>query len=119
MPFELGLTIGMDNAKHSWIVCETVKRRVNKSLSDLDGTDIYIHGGTIRGVFRELGNAFVRSNRQPTVAQMAQIYRVLRAGFKETLKNAGAKDPFNARVFRDLSVIASLAANEIVLGTKP
>lgn len=116
MPFELGLTIGIRDANHSWIVCETVKRRINKSLSDLDGTDVYIHGGTIRGVFRELANAFVRGERQPTVIQMMQIYRVLRTGFKGTLKNAGARDPFNARVFRDLSVLASAAADEIVLG---
>lgn len=37
MPFELGLTVGIGNAKHSWVVCETVRRRINKSLSDLDG----------------------------------------------------------------------------------
>ena len=115
MPFELGLTIGMRNENHSWVVCETLKRRLNKSLSDLDGTDVYIHDGTVRGVFRELANAFIRSDRQPTVLQMLQIYRVLRAGFRDTLKGAGAKDPFNARVFRDLSVIASVAADEIVL----
>jgi hypothetical protein len=118
MRFELGLTIGMRNANHSWIVCESVRRRINKSLSDLDGTDVYIHGGTVRGVFRELAKSFVRVDRQPSVIHMMQIYRVLRSGFKETLKNAGAKDPFNARVFRDLSVLASFAADEIVLGVQ-
>ncbi len=103
MPFELGITVGIGNAKHSWIVCETVRRRVNKSLSDLDGTDVYIHDGTVRGVFRELCNAFVRNQRQPSVEEMSQIYRILRSKCASTLKNAGAKDPFNARVFRDLS----------------
>ena len=100
MPFELGLTIGMRSANHSWIVCETLRRRINKSLSDLDGTDVYIHDGTVRGVFRELCNAFVRSERQPTVLEMMQIYRVLRSRFKSVLRNAGAKDPFNARVIQ-------------------
>ena len=114
MPFELGLTIGMRSAKHSWIVCETVRRRVNKSLSDLDGTDVYIHDGTIRGVFRELCNAFVRSERQPTVLEMMQIYRVLRSRFKSILRNAGARDPFNARVFKDLSILASAAADDLI-----
>jgi len=115
MPFELGLTIGMRDANHSWIVCESVRRRINKSLSDIDGTDVYIHDGTIRGVFRELCNAFVRSGRQPSVTQMMQIYRVLRTNFKDVLKSAGAKDPFNARVFRDLSVLASAAAGDLVI----
>lgn len=114
MPFELGLTIGMRNAHHSRIVCESVRRRVNKSLSDLDGTDVYIHSGTVGGVFRELCNAFVRSERQPTVLQMMQIYRVLRSRFKSILANAGAKDPFNARVFKDLSILASAAADELI-----
>ena len=118
MPFELGLTIALERTAHpdhSWIVCETVLRRVNKSLSDLDGTDAYIHGGTIKGVFREMGNAFVGSSRQPTVTEMSQIYRVLRAQFSSVLKRAGAKDAFNARVFKDLCVLASTAANELFL----
>src|SRR5580693_9380701 len=118
MPFELGLTIALERTAHpdhSWIVCETVLRRVNKSLSDLDGTDAYIHGGTIKGVFREMGNAFVGSRRQPTVTEMSQIYRVLRAQFSSVLKRAGAKNAFNARVFKELCVLASTAANELFL----
>jgi hypothetical protein len=114
MPFELGLTVGLANSKHSWIVCETVRHRIKKSLSDLDGTDVYIHGGTVRGVFRELCNAFVRNRRQPSVAQMMQIYRILRSNFAGILHKAGARDPFNARVFLDLCVLASAAADKLV-----
>jgi hypothetical protein len=36
-----------------------------KSLSDLDGSDANIHGGTVEGVMRELCNAFVRRGPQP------------------------------------------------------
>ncbi len=114
MPFELGLTVGLGKAAHSWIVCETVRRRISKSLSDLDGTDVYIHGGTVRGVFRELCNAFVRTRRQPSVEQMMQIYRILRSRSASILRSAGAKDPFNARVFLDLCVLASAAADNLV-----
>jgi hypothetical protein len=117
MPFELGLTVALERTAHpdhSWIVCETVRRRINKSLSDLDGTDPYIHGGTIAGVFREMGNAFVGSRRQPTVTEMSQIYRVLRTQIPSVLKRAGAHDPFNARVFKELCVLASTAANELI-----
>lgn len=117
MPFELGLTVALERAAHSdhsWIVCETVRRRINKSLSDLDGTDCYVHDGTIAGVFRELGNAFVGSARQPTVKEMSQIYRILRAQFRSVLRRAGAKDAFNARVFKELCVLASTAANQLM-----
>jgi hypothetical protein len=114
MPFELGVTVALArfvHSDHSWIVCESMPHRIKKSLSDLDGTDPYIHGGTVAGVFRELGNAFVGSARQPTVAEMARIYRSLRARLPAILKRAGAKNAFNARVFKELSVLASLAAD--------
>jgi hypothetical protein len=116
MPFELGLTVALERSvhpNHSWIVCETVAHRIKKSLSDLDGTDAYIHGGTVGGVFRELGNAFVGSSRQPTVAAMSTIYRRLRLQLPYVLKRAGAKNAFNARVFKELSVLGSLAADEL------
>jgi len=113
MPFELGLAVGM--GKQGWIVCETKRHRIKKSLSDLDGTDVYIHDGTVRGVFRELCNAFVRNRRQPSVLQMMQIYRILRSRFASILQAAGAKDPFNARVFLDLCVLASAAADELII----
>jgi hypothetical protein len=116
MPFELGLTVALERCVqrgHSWIVCETVPHRIKKSLSDLDGTDANIHGGTIMGVFRELGNAFVGSKRQPTVREMWRIYRVLREQLPGVLTKAGAEDLFNARVFKELCVQASSAAEEL------
>jgi hypothetical protein len=115
MPFELGVTVGIGNPKHAWVVCESRPHRIKKSLSDIDGTDAYIHNGTIRGVFRELCKAFVRSRSQPTVPEMMQIYRILRANFNSILRKAGATSPFNARVFRDLCVLASAAAEDVVV----
>jgi hypothetical protein len=119
MPFELGLTVALERSvvrNHAWVVCESQRYRLHKSLSDLDGTDVYIHDGTIRGVFRELCNAFVRTGRQPNVKQMMQIYQLVRVDFRSILHEAGARDPFNARVFRDLSMLASAAAEDIVTG---
>ena len=116
MPFELGLTVALETT-HGPIIpgcfVSRCERRVNKSLSDLDGTDAYIHGGSIQGVFRELGNAFVGSRRQPTVTEMMQIYRVLRVQFRTILRKAGARDAFNARVFKELCVSAKTAAEEL------
>jgi hypothetical protein len=78
MPFELGLSVAwgrVQKSDHSWFVCESRDFRLTKSLSDLNGTDAYIHHGSITGVFRELCNAFVRKGRQPTIQQMRKIYR--------------------------------------------
>ncbi|MGH9782411.1 MAG: hypothetical protein ACRD33_11405, partial [Candidatus Acidiferrales bacterium] len=119
MPFELGLTVALEKVAiqgHSWIVCESMRFRLTKSLTDLDGTDPYIHDGTVRGLFRELGNAFVRNRNQPTVDEMWKVYRILRVSFDSVLQRAGADHPFNARVFRDLGVLASAAADDVVVG---
>jgi hypothetical protein len=61
MPFELGLAVAwaQANPRHRWFVFEFVRRRLNASLSDLDGTDPYAHGGTVRGIIREVCNACV------------------------------------------------------------
>ena len=82
MPFELGLTVALEKIAipgHGWVVCESRRFRLKKSLTDLDGTDPYIHDGTILGLFRELGNAFVRNQNQPSVEEMTKVYRILRA----------------------------------------
>jgi hypothetical protein len=114
MPFELGLAVAwqkMGRQHHTWFVFEAKVRRAQKSLSDLSGTDVYIHHGKVRGVLRELCNAFVRVSRQPTVGQMAAIYRGLVEVLPTLRKQAGAASPFEARVFRDL-VVAAQALRE-------
>ena len=109
MPFELGLAVAwqkMARHQHTWFVFESKLRRAEKSLSDISGTDVYIHEGRVRGVLRELGNAFVRITRQPSLNQMVAIHRGL-AGILPTLqKQTGASSPFEARVFRDIVVAA-------------
>jgi hypothetical protein len=72
MPFELCLLLGWRKTRtgstHTWFVFESAKRRLQKSLSDLDGTDPLIHDVTVRGVFRELSNALVKSTAKPELA---------------------------------------------------
>jgi hypothetical protein len=119
MPFELGLSVAWEmistKDQHAWFVCESQNWRLAKSLSDLNGTDAYIHDGTIAGVFRELSNAFVRSGRQPSVPQMGLIYRDLRKSLPRILKTAGTNSLFTARVFKDLCVVAGASATKHIL----
>jgi hypothetical protein len=70
MPFELGLAVAFHwrpSTKHTWFVLESSKWQIQKSLSDLNGADVYMHEGSVEGIFRELAKAFVRLNRQPTI----------------------------------------------------
>ncbi len=119
MPFELGLSVAQAkwHRQHTFFVFEEKKHRLSKSLSDLDGTDPYIHRGTLNGLFAQMGNAFVRSKRQPTVAQMYAIYRKLRDAVPQILSGAGADSIFGARPFRDLSTLASALADEVIPST--
>lgn len=115
MPFELGLAVAWSrsNPRHKWFVFEEVNRRLAKSLSDLNGTDPYIHGGTIRGVMREVCNAFVGPD-QPTVPQMMQMYRDLRMRVPEILRDAGTRSLFTARAFSDLCLAAAALRSKYV-----
>jgi len=116
MPFELGLAVGRDpgNRGETWYVCETVRYRISKSLSDLDGTDVRIHGGTVKGVFGALCDIFVRKTRQPSVQEMYRSYLGLRRSLPNIMRQAGAKDPYGARVFQDLVLAAG--AEQLALG---
>jgi len=110
VPFELGLVLGWLQAsrrsRHTWFVFEAVRRRLSKSLSDLDGTDPYIHDGKPKGVFRELGNALVRRAEQPTMPQMYDVYRNIKTACPLIIQDTGAKSLFEARVFRQLVALA-------------
>jgi hypothetical protein len=118
MPFELGLSVAVQAAlkgnKHEWFVCESKRLRLLKSLSDLNGTDPYIHDGKIEGVFRELCNIFTRSGSRPTTQLMWQVYREMRRNLPTILHQSGANSLFNTRVFKDLSVFASDWADRFV-----
>jgi len=110
MPFELGLVLGWlktsRRTNHTWFIFEAVTRRISKSLSDLDGTDPYIHDGSPKGVFRELGNALVRNADQPTIQQMNTVYKSIKKDSSLIVKNTGARSLFEARVFKQLVVLA-------------
>jgi hypothetical protein len=117
MPFELGLCVACERIAGNgqvWFVFEAVTRRLSKSLSDLNATDPYIHGGTVGGVFGQLCNCFVREKRRPTVRQMWAIYRDVGKNLPEVLRGAGASSVYEARVFRDVCVLASASADKHV-----
>jgi hypothetical protein len=117
MAFELGLSVAYARTKeirHEWFVCESVNFRLAKSLSDLNGTDPYIHGGTVGGVFTQLRNMFVSSDRKPSIQQMWLVYREMSRNLPAFLHQAGSSSVYSARIFRDLSLMAATSADQIV-----
>ena len=114
MPFELGLAVNwasLSPQRHSWFVFETEIRRLQKSLSDLDGSDVNVHDGTVEGVMRELCNAFVRSPAlRPNVPEMIRTYGRVSRKLGAIMIAAGAQSVFEARIFDDLCFAARAAA---------
>jgi hypothetical protein len=115
MPFELGLAVAcgkMDIHSHDWFVFESVPRRLSKSLSDLSGTDPYIHRGAVEGVMRELCNAFSREtpSERASVSAMMRTYRKVSRLSGEVQRKTRARSLFEASVFDRLYFVASTAA---------
>ena len=76
MPLELGIAIAWESVKpkaHTWSVWESERYRLQRSTSDLNGSDPYIHEGRAEGVLRELRNAFWTEDA-PSVDRMMEVY---------------------------------------------
>jgi hypothetical protein len=74
-------------------------------MSDLDGTDPYIHSGTVEGILGELRNAFVRDGAPPVQSMMA-AYRIVEGQLERILTGAGTRNLYAASVFRELCLVA-------------
>jgi hypothetical protein len=115
MPFELGLAVagtGRGRNRHRWYVFEAKKFRVLKSLSDMNGTEAYIHGGTPTGVLRELTNALARSSHRPTVRELQAVYRDVKRTAVILKQDLATQTLFDTRPFLDLVLAASISAKQ-------
>ncbi|PYN42903.1 MAG: hypothetical protein DMD95_15420 [Candidatus Rokuibacteriota bacterium] len=61
MPFEVGLAVATARWRpaHQWFLLEARPYRVQQTLSDLGGTDAYIHGDRPRQLLIALTDALV------------------------------------------------------------
>jgi hypothetical protein len=107
MPFEVGLAVATArwHPTHQWFVFEAQPFRVHQTLSDLSGTDAYIHRGHSRQLLVALSDALVRATKQPTFDEIDQAYRFLRDKSNDIRRIYGTL--FGARAFRHLVVAAT------------
>ena len=114
MPFELGLCVSDANRRHgqkqNWFVFETEANRLDKSLSDLNGTDPHIHDGEPEGVLRALTNALVRRRHRPTVAELSAVYRDVRRAARVVRRDLRTQSLFEARSFDELVMAGRISA---------
>lgn len=84
--------------------------RVLKSLSDIDGTEVYIHRGGPIGVLRGLTNALARSRHRPTVRELQAVYRDVKQTAEILKQELATPTLFDTRPFLDLVLAASIGA---------
>jgi hypothetical protein len=113
MPLELGMTITWANLNpslHAWFVWESEPFRLQRSASDLNGTDPYVHSGTPEGVLRELCNAF-RIGRTPPVPRMLDVYSFVNSNLNAILLRNGTRNPYDRSVFKELCWLSETLAD--------
>jgi len=119
MPFELGVAYSHahhSSGGHEWFVFDAKPYCLQKSLSDLNGTDVFIHGGTVEGVLRGLSDCFVKVNGPPPMAVSRRIYRELRRAQSGVLRRFGAQTIYSPRVFKELALMARALTARIRAG---
>jgi len=106
MPFEAGLAVAIARSRpdHQWFLLEARAHRIQKTLSDLSGTDPYIHRNSPRQLLVALTDALVRVARQPTLDELDEVFQLLRTEANAIQRSHGTL--FRARAFRDLVVVA-------------
>ena len=117
MPFEAGLAVmfSLVESSHTYFIFEADYRRLQKSLSDLGGTDVYAHGGTPDGVLREVSNALVNAKHRPTMEQMRQIWNEVKQNLPDILNKAGAQTLYSARAFSEVLIFTNEAVKRQLL----
>jgi len=121
MPLELGLAIAWTHQnpkRHTWFVWESSPFRIQKSTSDLNGTDPNIHHGTVEGVLSELRCAFVLRD-SPSVQRMTKAFELVKVKVNKILSSAGTTDVFSASAFKALCFVALNAASNVTSKRRP
>lgn len=116
MPFELGLAVAKAEAArshHRWFLFESEPHRLNKSLSDLDGTDPYIHANKPTGVLRALMNALVQHRAPVTMPGLESVYREVRIAASKLKKELRGAPLFEASAFKNLVILTNDIASRV------
>jgi hypothetical protein len=118
MPLELGMTIAWTDLNpdlHTWFVWDSEPYRLQRSTSDLNGSDPCIHNGTAEGVLSELRNAFWRDDA-PTVPKMIEAHRFVEACVDPILARNGTPNLFAQSVFREIRWLSTRLAELLRYG---
>lgn len=117
MPFEAGIAYAhseLTRGRHSFFVLEKVPYRLQRSLSDLNGIDPFIHKGRVDGVLRFVLNSLVADDAdiRPSVSVMHSITRNVSDAMKAMRRNGGVESFFERDAFKLATITATRLARE-------
>lgn len=80
MPFELGLAcavanLGQRRPRHAFVLLERRRYRLQRTLSDLNGFDPYIHNGTVAGTIESIMDALQPTSGAPSAQTVSRFDR--------------------------------------------
>lgn len=117
MPFELGLawTVKQQLGEHDFLILERKAHRLPRHLSDLNGIDPKIHGGTAAGAIGAILDTLVRPDGNPASEDVMRLHRQMMKVVPELKKRHRTKDLFGARIYGELVVAANITAADMDL----
>ena len=117
MPLELGLALYRSKStpkKHQVCIFEQENYRIQRSTSDLNGIDPYIHNGTPDKIMSNLRSAFQRQAQVgggSKAPEMMKSLRYLQSMLPAIRKNAGTDSVYEAAIYYDI-VLALTMTNQ-------
>lgn len=113
MPFELGMAYSLSpRQSHRFFVLESKIHRLQATLSDLNGLDPHIHGGTQTGVLRSVLDCFATPTGTPDIRFLKALTRDLTGVLSTLQRDQGLDHPFHPYLFRQaVRAAAKLAEN--------
>ncbi len=118
MPFELGLAVAVKylrDRKHKFFVLERKRHRVVRTLSDLNGWDPLIHGGTTPGIVSALLDCVDTRPGTPR-ALVEQAATALWDIARELKRKHRSDDVFTRAIFKEL-IAAGTELRKVASGT--
>lgn len=113
MPFELGIAFSLaKTAGHRIYLFEAKERLLQSGLSDMNGYDAEVHGGSPDKIIDSILDWFAVPGSAPAPAKLRSLDRRLFQVAKEAQRERGLEDPFKADIFRRLVVAATELARE-------
>jgi hypothetical protein len=112
MPFELGIAAALSRgeAAHQFLIMDSKRFQLQKTLSDVNGFDPAIHNGTVRGVISCVLSHFYKSSQNPSPSEVFTLYRKIVQTVPTLKRTHGRSSIYSRAIYYELTGSALLLA---------